>query len=72
MRRGIFGGTFNPIHYGHLRAAEEAREKLEFDNILFVTAGSPPLKAEDLTGTHTGTKWQGLLSRATDSLNFPI
>jgi nicotinate-nucleotide adenylyltransferase len=47
MKVGVFGGTFNPIHYGHLRAAEEVREKLGFDRILFVPSGSPPLKAAD-------------------------
>ena len=47
MRVGIFGGTFNPIHYGHLRAAEEVRERLGFDRILFIPSGSPPLKAAD-------------------------
>jgi nicotinate-nucleotide adenylyltransferase len=48
MRIGIFGGTFNPIHYGHLRAAEEVREKGNLDKILFVPAGNPPLKTEDI------------------------
>jgi nicotinate-nucleotide adenylyltransferase len=48
MRVGIFGGTFNPIHYGHLRAAEEICEKLEFDKILFVPSANPPLKTDDL------------------------
>lgn len=46
MKVGIFGGTFNPIHYGHLRAAEEVREKLKFDKILFIPSKSPPLKTE--------------------------
>jgi nicotinate-nucleotide adenylyltransferase len=45
---GIFGGTFNPIHYGHLRSAEEVREKFGLDKILFVPAGSPPLKTEGI------------------------
>ena len=49
MRIGVFGGTFNPIHYGHLRAAEEVREMFAFDKVLFVPAGTPPLKTEDLT-----------------------
>lgn len=49
MKVGIFGGTFNPIHYGHLRAAEEVREKLGFDKILFIPCGTPPLKTEELT-----------------------
>ncbi|MBI5187683.1 MAG: nicotinate-nucleotide adenylyltransferase [Nitrospirae bacterium] len=48
MKVGIFGGTFNPIHYGHLIAAEEVRERLGLDKILFVPSGSPPLKAEEL------------------------
>ncbi len=48
MKIGIFGGTFNPIHYGHLRSAEEVREKFGLDKILFVPAGSPPLKTEGI------------------------
>jgi nicotinate-nucleotide adenylyltransferase len=48
LKVGIFGGTFNPIHYGHLRAAEEVREKLGFDKILFIPSGSPPLKIKEL------------------------
>jgi nicotinate-nucleotide adenylyltransferase len=48
MKVGIFGGTFNPIHYGHLRAAEEVREKLRLDRILFIPSGTPSLKTEEL------------------------
>ncbi|MCI0468903.1 MAG: nicotinate-nucleotide adenylyltransferase [Nitrospirae bacterium] len=48
LRLGIFGGTFNPIHYGHLRAAEEARQKKNLDRIIFIPAGNPPLKCDDL------------------------
>lgn len=44
MRVGIFGGTFDPIHYGHLVAAEEARSILKLDKILIVPAGQPPHK----------------------------
>ena len=48
MKIGVFGGTFNPIHYGHLRAAEETREILGLDKVFFIPSGNPPLKSEDL------------------------
>ncbi|MBZ0155766.1 MAG: nicotinate-nucleotide adenylyltransferase [Alphaproteobacteria bacterium] len=48
MRRGIFGGTFNPIHFGHLRTAEEVRETCVLDSLLFIPSGNPPLKEADL------------------------
>jgi len=47
MRIGILGGTFNPVHIGHLILAEEAREKLGLDKIIFVPTALPPHK-EDL------------------------
>ncbi|WP_353684863.1 nicotinate-nucleotide adenylyltransferase [Thermodesulfovibrio sp. 3907-1M] len=48
MKIGLFGGTFNPIHYGHLRVAEEVREAFLLDKILFIPAGIPPLKKYDI------------------------
>jgi len=48
MKIGVFGGTFNPIHYGHLRVAEEVREILEFGKVLFIPSGNPPLKEKGL------------------------
>lgn len=41
---GLLGGTFDPIHVGHLAVAEEAREALGLERILFVPAGRPPHK----------------------------
>ncbi len=43
-RLGISGGTFDPIHYGHLIIAEEIREKLRLDSVLFIPSGNPPHK----------------------------
>lgn len=42
---GLFGGTFDPVHFGHLRLAEEAVEHLHLDRILWVPAGQPPHRA---------------------------
>ncbi|MEG6551817.1 nicotinate (nicotinamide) nucleotide adenylyltransferase [Desulfocurvibacter africanus] len=49
MRLGIFGGSFNPVHVGHLRIAIEVRETLELDQVDMVPVASPPHKeASDL------------------------
>lgn len=47
MNLGLMGGTFDPIHIGHLAVAEEARQVLGLDAILFVPAGHPPHKQAD-------------------------
>jgi len=44
LRLGILGGTFDPIHFGHLLAGEEARVTLGLDRVLFAPAGDPPHK----------------------------
>jgi nicotinate-nucleotide adenylyltransferase len=43
-RIGILGGTFNPVHLGHLIVAEEARRELKLDKIVFMPAAQPPHK----------------------------
>lgn len=52
MRVGVLGGTFDPIHIGHLAAAEEVRVRLALERVVFVPAGLPPHKLHlDVTPT---------------------
>lgn len=46
VRVGVLGGTFDPIHIGHLILAEEARDQLDLSIVYFVPAGDPPHKRE--------------------------
>ena len=51
MRLGIFGGTFDPPHVGHLLAASDAIEHLALDRLVFVPAATQPLKASRATAS---------------------
>ncbi len=44
---GIMGGTFNPIHHGHLVTAQEALSQFGLDRVIFIPTGDPPHKVED-------------------------
>ena len=44
MRLGLYGGTFDPVHFGHLLLAEQCREQFSLDEIWFLPSGNPPHK----------------------------
>ena len=46
-RAGLFGGTFNPVHYGHLRVAIEVMEGFGLDQVHFIPAANPPHKGKE-------------------------
>ncbi|MBY0460836.1 MAG: nicotinate (nicotinamide) nucleotide adenylyltransferase [Gemmataceae bacterium] len=49
MRIGIYGGTFDPVHLGHLILAEQCRAQAHLDEVWFVPSYAPPHKAKDVT-----------------------
>lgn len=50
---GVFGGTFDPIHFGHLRLAEEMAEAIGLERVLFIPTGQPPHRGAPRTAaTH--------------------
>jgi nicotinate-nucleotide adenylyltransferase len=51
-RVGIMGGTFDPIHHGHLVAASEVQQKYELDEVIFVPTGQPWMKPGVSSGEH--------------------
>ena len=57
MTLGVFGGTFNPIHLGHLRAAEEVTEALGLSRMLFVPSADPPHKTAELAPAKQRFAW---------------
>ena len=48
MRIGLFGGTFNPIHLGHLRAAVEVEDGFGLDKLILIPSALPPHKTSGI------------------------
>ena len=59
---GLFGGTFNPVHLGHLRTAQEVLEEFGLDHIRFIPAANPPHK--DCHDLVDGSQRLAMLKRA--------
>jgi len=61
----LFGGTFDPVHLGHLISAEEIKKSLRLDKVIFVPAGRPPHKKEAfITGAEHRLKMLKLATKA--------
>jgi nicotinate-nucleotide adenylyltransferase len=68
VRLGLFGGTFNPVHIGHLRAAVEVWESFRLDKVLLIPSAHPPHKnADDLASPEDRFEMVGL---AVDGIPF--
>jgi len=51
-RVGVMGGTFDPIHHGHLVAASEVQQNFDLDEVVFVPTGQPPMKPDVSPAEH--------------------
>ncbi len=70
QRIGLFGGTFNPVHSGHLRCAEEIREQFALNRIVFVPAFLPPHKKKPTISPHH--RYEMTRQAITDNLFFEV
>lgn len=70
MKIGIYGGTFNPPHLGHLSSARFAIEALGLDKLIFIPAALPPHKALPAETASAGERWE-MINIAADGLLLP-
>jgi nicotinate-nucleotide adenylyltransferase len=71
MRLGLLGGSFNPIHYGHLGIARDARDKLGLDRVLFIPTGTPPHK-QNSTLASAGDRYEMVRLATADTPSFDL
>lgn len=70
-RIGIIGGTFDPVHYGHLASAEQACHQFDLDQVIFVPAAHPPHKV-DQDITHPEHRYRMVLLATVDNPRFRV
>lgn len=71
MYIGLYGGTYNPIHFGHLRTAEEVRERFSMKEVVFIPSNLPPHKdSSDIIEPIHRLKMVGLA--ITGNANFSV
>ena len=71
QRIGIFGGTFDPVHTGHLIMAEIAYEELSLDSLIFIPAGNPPHKP-GRSGASGKQRMEMLHEAVSDNSHFTV
>jgi nicotinate-nucleotide adenylyltransferase len=72
MNIGIMGGTFNPIHIGHLVTADEARERFALDKVIFMPAGVHPHGKEISGGATPELRYQMTVAATADNPAFEV
>jgi nicotinate-nucleotide adenylyltransferase len=71
VKIGVLGGTFDPVHIGHIKMAEEARKALDLAEVIFVPAGQPVGKSSDVV-TPAGQRVEMLRLALVGKPNFKI
>ncbi len=69
---GIMGGTFDPVHFGHLILAQYAYEQLELDEVLFIPSGMPPHKPNRDSGTSSVDRIEMTRLAIEDNCSFAL
>jgi nicotinate-nucleotide adenylyltransferase len=72
VRIGVFGGTFDPPHIGHLLVANDAREALELDRLIFVPTGAQPFKVDTPPVASGQDRLEMVRLAVTDDANYVV
>lgn len=72
MRVGIFGGTFDPIHCGHLIIAEQVMDEMRLEKVIFVPGGIPPHKAASSVRAESEARYEMVLAATRTNQSFEV